>query len=106
MSYAAPSWYHLIKARGLKTKLEVQQTISLRMPARAPRYVRNSVLLRDFKCSTLADHFRDLSTRMFQRAEHSRHPFIRSIAPQHGRPPEGRKRALPRDFLQHQDGQE
>ncbi|KAL4718447.1 hypothetical protein ACJJTC_007159 [Scirpophaga incertulas] len=87
-------------AKNPKRQLEAKQTITLRTIVKAPRYVSNAVLRRDLHCQKLEDHFRDLSRRMFLKADKSKHPEIKDLAPHHARPPEGRRRALPRDLAE------
>ncbi|KAL4711152.1 hypothetical protein ACJJTC_009523 [Scirpophaga incertulas] len=74
--------------------------------AQTPRYVRNSVLLRDYQCDKIEDYIRRVASLMFERASRSQHTLIREIAPHHARPPEGRRRGLPRDLITIKEDQE
>ncbi|KAL4720346.1 hypothetical protein ACJJTC_003074 [Scirpophaga incertulas] len=84
--------------------LEAQQALALHTIARAPRYVRNSVLHRDLKMSTIREHTIKLARNMYERASKSAHPLIKDLAPQHARPLEGRLRMLPSDLLLTEEG--
>ncbi|KAL4708217.1 hypothetical protein ACJJTC_016876 [Scirpophaga incertulas] len=83
-----------------RKKIEAQQSITLRTILKAPRYVRNDVIRRDLRIQTIAEFAKTLAANMFGRAAKSSHPAIKDIAPQHTRPPDGRKLSLPRDLLE------
>ncbi|KAL4714428.1 hypothetical protein ACJJTC_017723 [Scirpophaga incertulas] len=70
---------------------------------KAPHYVRN-IIHRDLKIDTIREHTIQLARKMYERASRSVHPLIKDIAPQHARPPEGRRKKLPRDLLENTTG--
>ncbi|CAB0041795.1 unnamed protein product, partial [Trichogramma brassicae] len=87
LTYAAPAWYALTNERRRK-QLEAQQSISLRVITKAPRYVRNSTIQKGLQMESLDATIRRLTRRLFQRVGESTLPHIQELAPYHARPPD------------------
>ncbi|KAL0810395.1 hypothetical protein ABMA28_010540 [Loxostege sticticalis] len=98
LTYAAPAWYSLCSP-AQRSKLQVQQNISLRVLTGAGRYVRNDVIARDLRIPSVEEFVVGLARRMFDRADHGPHRHLHNIAPLHTRPPDATGRPLPRDLL-------
>ncbi|KAJ2937413.1 hypothetical protein O0L34_g19102 [Tuta absoluta] len=98
LTYAAPAWYALT-SRTQRKKLQIVQNLSLRMVVDAGRYVRNDVIARDLRISSVEEFVRSLARRMYDRADNGPHAHLQNIAPHHARPPDERRRAVPRDLL-------
>lgn len=80
LTYAAPSWFQLLNKR-YKKKIEAQQNKTLRLLLDAPRYVKNSVILRDLHGETVEDFVKRTSTNMFGRTSRSNFPHLQNLAP-------------------------
>lgn len=100
LTYAAPAWYALLTNEAQK-KIESQQNLTARQLVNAPRYVRNTTILRDLKLETLDAFIRRLATGLFKKADRSAWSHIRDLAPCHGRPPDvvRKRKGCPRDLV-------
>lgn len=98
LTYAAPAWYALT-AECHRKRLRAQEHACLRTITNAGRYVRNATIVRDLQLESLDTFVARLAKKMLYRADNSVHPMLRSIAPLHARPPDGRRRNLPRDLI-------
>ncbi|XP_061708251.1 uncharacterized protein LOC133518604 [Cydia pomonella] len=99
LTYAAPAWYAMT-AETHKKRLRAQENAALRTIVNAPRFVRNIDIQRGLKWQSLDTFISQLSSKMFERADHSRHLHLQGIAPLHARPPDNRRqRQLPRTLV-------
>lgn len=89
LTYAAPAWYCLLSAEH-RNNLRAQQALTLRTIVGAPYFVRNDIIERDTRTEHLESYIRRLTSNMFSRVDASKHQHLRSLAPLHTRPPEGR----------------
>ncbi|XP_053622976.1 uncharacterized protein LOC128682356 [Plodia interpunctella] len=96
LTYAAPAWYALTN-QTRKNQLEAQQSISLRVITKAPRYVRNSTIQKGLQMESLDAHIRHLTRRLLKRVDESTLPHIQELAPYHARPPDSKQ--FPRDLI-------
>lgn len=80
-----------------RSRLQAQQSLSLRIIVKAGQYVRNDVIARDLGVESLLEFVIRLARNMYERAENGPHEHLHNIAPLHARPPDGT--ALPRELL-------
>lgn len=75
ITYGFSVWEHAAKSH--LQKIQIVQNRFLRIIAQAPRYVRNTQLLRDLAIETIPSWSKKNATKLFEAAETSTNPLLR-----------------------------